>query len=524
MKKHLTMKKRVSLCFSFFLFAGLVTLQGIAGAAVIMPQFDSLPPLAGTVRAPADVAIDQQGRSYIAETNENRVTILTQSGNLVTRLGIAAPISVAVDASGRILVGGRDNGSVSVYAPNLGFLFKLGKGNGEFGKPMDIAVGSAGIVYVVDKTNHSINTYNSSGAKIGTIGSPGNGDGQLNHPISIAIDENAGELIVLDLQQVYDPNTRKMIDGARIQYFDMNGVSLRAYSKFGYNNAGQDWNNGGATTYDITMGQVTRPKQIAVDAMSRVYVTDARLQKVMVYDNYDGFLGTLDNASSPFRIPMGMAMGASGRLYVASLFTKKVEVFGVDVYTAMTATPSAIEFIVVENGAAPPTQAVTVTNQGNAPINLTPEPLDSWVSAAATTATLGATEKGSINIAVDPTGFAPGTYATSIRVDTGAGALETIAVILTVDPKSPNPLQVTGGPLTFTTPEGTTPDFQQVGIESSDPSLWTATVDQLTLISLNKTTGNAPSTVKIYADISSLAVGTHDGGFAYEKRKVLCYK
>ena len=512
MKTCLKLKKRVTIYVSFFLIAGLVSLQGVAGAAVNMPAFDSLAPLAGTIIAPADVAIDQQGRSYVAETNKNRVTILSQSGNLVARLRVAAPVSVAVDA----------NGNVSVFNSGLEFLFKLGNGDGEFGKPMDIAVDSAGIVYVVDNTNHAINTYNSSGARIGSIGSPGSLDGQLHHPVSIAIDENAGEIVVLDLQLVYDPTTKKYIDGARIQYFDMNGVSLRAYSKFGYNNAGQDWNNNGATTYDITMGQVTRPKQVAVDSMSRIYVTDARLQKVMVYDNADGFLGTLDNASSPFRIPMGLAMGASGRLYVASLFTKKVEVFGVDVYTAMAATPSVLEFNVVENDVAPPSQAVTVSNQGNAPINLTAEPQDGWVAAATTTNTLLATESGSINITVDPTGFAPGTYPTSIVVDTGAGALETININLIV---KPNPLQVSDGALTFETSLGTTPEKQLVALSSasveatSSVMSWEASADQ-SWISLDKMDGaTTPDTVKVYVDMSTIDTpDTYTGTITFNQK------
>lgn len=432
MKSCLKLKKRISVYFSFFLLAGLAAMQGVAGAVPVMPEVDFLPALTEPLVEPSAVAIDQQGKVYVAETEPSRVTVFSQSGKATGNVigSVQKPICVAVDGNGRILVGARDKGSVYVFGPDLGFLFKLGNGDGEFGKPRDIAVDASGIIYVVDETNHTVRTFDTNGAETPFINKHGNGSGQLHHPISIAIDENANEVIVLDLQQVKDPKTALMVDGARMQYFTKSGVFLRGYSKYGYNNAGM---SGNQTIYDITKGQVTKPKKIAVDEMSRVYLTDTFLRTVMVYDNYDNYLGNIFNPDSQFQTPMGMAISASGRLYVTSLFAQKVEVFGLDTFTALEADPLELEFNVALNGSAADGQEVTLTNTGNAAINLNISATDAWITYAASTETLVAGETATLTVSVTPEGMDSGAYTGSITVDTGSGATEKITVIMKIE-------------------------------------------------------------------------------------------
>lgn len=517
MKTKSTLTKRVFWCFSLFLLAGFTILQGVAGAVVMPPQFDTLPSLADWVNDPTDVALDQHGNIYIAETNNNRVTVLDQSGKFSGKMiaGIQKPISVAVDGGGQILVGSGANGSVAVFNSNLRFLFKLGNGDNEFGKPMDIAVDPAGRIYVVDMINNAINIYNANGMKTGSIGTPGNGSGQLHHPTSMAIDNTAGEIVVLDHQQILDLTTNKMVDGARIQYFDMNGASLRSFSKYGYNNAGMKMDPVTYqmhTEYDISLGQLTKANQVTVDSQSRIYVTDARLQKVMVYDNNDNWLGAIDNANSPLRIPMGITMGASDRLYVASLYGKQIEVFGVDNYTAMVTTPSIVEFNVVENGSPVSSDVATISNIGNALINWTASTPDSWITIGSASGTLQASGNASLNISADPAGLTPGKHTGSVVIDSGAAATEVITVVLNV---GTNPLQVVPSALSYKTENGTSASIQQLAANSSEGVLsWNVSADQPWIV-LDKSSGVTPATVKVYADASSLDAGEYNGTITF---------
>lgn len=513
MKTTLMLKMRFSLYFSLVLLA-ISASQPVDAAAAVMPQLDRLSPLSDNVSSPTDVALDQQGRIYIAETSKNRITILSQSGRFTGKrlTEVADPVSVAVDAAGRILVGNARNGSVAVFGPDLELLFNLGIGDGEFGNPTDIAIDDTGTIYVVDNSNNSISTYNATGEYTGSIGTPGNEKGQLHHPISITIDANAGEIIVLDHQQVLDNASGKMVGGARIQYFDMDGTVQRAFSKFGYNNAGiiiDPATGRNKSNYDITMGQLTRPNQITVDDKSRIYVTDARMQNVMLYDNNDNFLGAIDSVTSPLRIPLGITFGRSGCLYVTSLLTGKVEVFGIDDFTALFTTPPALEFKVTENSNAPYSKAATIRNVGKAAMNWTAFAPDPWVSLGTTAGTLAAAETSLLDITVNPNGLAVGEYTGSVAVDSGVGATEAIKVILKVEP---NPLRIAPGALSFETTVGTTPSGRQLSINSSLESSmrWDASTDQQ-WITLSKTTGMTPETVRVYTDIASLAPGVHNG-------------
>jgi len=302
----------------------MISFLGTSQAAA-MPFFEALPSLDAQVDKPAAVAVDGAGWVYVVESTGNRLRIFAQGGGQLAEItGLAKPISAAVDGAGRIYVGSAQLGSVTVYDEDRRELFKLGEGNGEFWEPADIDLDASGRVYVTDRAGNTIRIYSSSGQYLQSIGTPATtppaGNGQLWCPASLAIDPASSELVVLDQQQTWDPYARTWIHGARIQFFSMDGAFLRSYEKFGY---------------DQNAGQLIKPAGVAVDSSSRVYVSDSRLQKIMVYDNTNTFLGIIDNSLAPLRTPMGMALSSTGRLYVAAMLAGRVDVFGLDDYEAL---------------------------------------------------------------------------------------------------------------------------------------------------------------------------------------------
>lgn len=476
--------------------AGLFTLAG-TGFAATMATVDPLPSLDGDVAKPTAVAVDGAGRVYVAESLNNRVLILSQSGALLAKLtGPSKPISVAVDTAGRIYVGSALLGNVTVFDNNRNELFKLGGGDQEFGEPTDIDIDVDGLVYVTDKTNDTIRVYDGSGGFLRSIGSPGNGNGQLHQPISLAIDANAldasgqpaPELIVLDQQQLWDSYARTMIDGVRIQFFAMDGTFLRVQTKaiFGY---------------DYNAGQLVKAQQVTVDNASRIYVTDTRLNRILVYNNTDTYLGFIDNEAAPLRTPMGLSLSATGRLYAASLQGGRVNVFGIDNYTAMDILPTALNFTATVNGYLPPPQEATISNSGKTEVAWSVQSDTPWLNLPATEGTLEAAMSGAVTVGAQQDGLEPGTYQGSITVS-APGMQEEVAVTLTV---KDNPLLVDMASLSFTAIEGATPDVQLLNTITAegDPLSWTASADQPWL-TLSKTTGSAPDSVKVYASTASL--------------------
>ena len=444
------------------------------------------------------MAVDGQGRVYVAESMNNRVLIFAQGGSLLAQIpGLAKPISVAVDAAGRIFVGNAWQGNVTVFDSARKELFKLGAGDNEFAEPCDIDIDGSGQVYVTDKDNNTIRVYNAAGQFVKSIGTPGSGNGQLWHPCSLAIDPVSSELVVLDRQQLMDNYAKTMIDGARIQFFSMDGAFKRGYAKFGY---------------DMNGGQLVMPVGVAVDGASRLYVSDARLQKVMVYDNANTLLGMIDNSAAPLRTPLGLAMAASGRLYVSALLAGRVNVFGIGSYAAMGVQPASLSFTATAGGAVPTPQETVISNSGKSDISWSASIDKDWLSLPGTGGVLQPSGTGAVAIGVQHDGLAPGTYQGSVKVS-ATGMEEVVAVTLTV---KANPLQVSPGSLSFTATEGTTPAARTLNVvtSGSEQVNWSASADQGWLF-LPKTAGSGPGAIKVYADASGLGVGSHSGTITF---------
>ncbi|MBU1059228.1 MAG: 6-bladed beta-propeller [Proteobacteria bacterium] len=467
----------------------------------VLPSFVRLSPISAQIQTPTAIALDGAGRLYVAEASVNSVKVFSQSGHFISSLsGLDKPVSIAVDAGGRIFVGNADKGNVAVFDSSFVPLFKLGKGDGEFGLPMDIAIDGVGKVYVVDKENNAVRIYNTSGEFVTMVGTQGSGAGQLHHPVSIAIDTVSNELVILDHQEVYDTWSNAMIDGARLQFFDMSGTLKRDYDMFGY---------------DIAAGELVVPIQVTVDAVSRVYVTDSRLQKVMVYDNQGVFLGQVDSTESPLRTPLGITIGSSNRLYIASLLAHQVEVYGMDHYSVMNAVPAEFSFSAIVGGNPPPPQSLTIYNDGVTTFYWSASAaLESpWASLAIQSGTLEPSAIFSQDVSVTVDGLAAGQYQSSILLANESGVSEKIPLTLTV---LSNPLTVSPDGLFFDVETGTAVPGQELSVATTGDGLlsWHASSDSPWLAP-SKTTGITPDSLRVDVDGSGLAVGTHTGRITF---------
>lgn len=486
--------------------AGMGFTPGGSVQAAILPAYETLPVLDAGVRNPAAVAVDTQGRIYVAETKMNQVRIFSQGGVLVGQIqGLAAPKSVAVDDAGNIYVGCLGQGGqgyVTVLDSSRSFSHKL---EGVFTNPTDIDI-AGGQVYVTDNgygisASGGVWVYNAAGERMNFTSIPAIADsqnvaGEIWHPRSIAIDPVSSEVVILDMKLIPDKyNRNALTDVPRIQFFTMDGTFLRSYDKFGYN---------------LSVGELNSARQLGVDAASRIFVTDSAHNKVLVYDNANTFLGTMDNSKNPLRTPGGLSMSATGRLYVASL--ERVEVFGIENYSSMGVQPAILNFTATEGSDAPALQDASVVNSGKSAITWTAATATEWVSLPATGGTLDPAAAGTVPVAVNHDGLAPGTYQGSVKVTT-PGMEEMVTVNLKVNP---NPLQVNPASLSFAAAEGSTPTAQVVNISNggSEPLSWSAAEDQ-SWLTLSKNAGTAPNSLKVYANTTGLTNGTYNGTITF---------
>jgi sugar lactone lactonase YvrE len=199
-----------------------------------------------------------------------------------------------------------------------------GQGDGQLLSPHGVAVAPDGSIYVADSANYRIVKFNAEGEHLFSFGTwsgaPPNGDsfspnwnppaGTFSDPWGVAVGPD-GSVYVADL-------------GAhRIQKFDANGQPLKTWGGFS--------DTGGRASG--AEGSFWGPRGIAVGPDGRVYVADTGNKRVQVFDADGEFLfqfgggGLLDNNLDE---PVGVAVTDDGALVVADTWNGRVQVFDAD--------------------------------------------------------------------------------------------------------------------------------------------------------------------------------------------------
>jgi len=303
----------------------------------------------GQFNNPLEVAVDNSGSIYVADDYNQRIQKFTTSGSFVTKWGIwgtgdgqfAYPVSVAVDGSGGfVYVADAGNNRVQKFnlsgtflgwwgLDNMGYTGwhnpdsqktgMSGNGDGQFNSPMGIAVDSSGNVYVVEYWNFRIQKFTSTGTFLTKWGgSEGTGDGQFKSPYGIAIDR-LGRAYVADS------------GNHRIQKFTSGGTFLGWWGRDDLGFTG--WHNPGSRgtgTSGSGDGQLYNPTRIAVDGDLNIYVTDdsnRRIQKFTASGIFITKWGSYGTGDGQFNYPSGVAVDSSGYVYVSDRYNSRIQKF-----------------------------------------------------------------------------------------------------------------------------------------------------------------------------------------------------
>ncbi|MEE2928072.1 MAG: 6-bladed beta-propeller [Chloroflexota bacterium] len=207
-------------------------------------------------------------------------------------------------------------GNTAVQPIQFQFLSKWGSqgsGDGQLNFPDGIAVDEAGNVYVADRDNHRVQKFGADGRFLLTWGSEGGGDGQFNNPRAVSVDR-VRNVYVVDQATAGTYGT-----GIRIQKFSSDGRFLLSWGTSGDGD-----------------GQFYNAEGIAVDGAGNVYVTDWGRERVQKFTSNGGFLlylGTEGTGAGrgtgdgQFHNPKGISVDRAGNVYVAETINHRVQVF-----------------------------------------------------------------------------------------------------------------------------------------------------------------------------------------------------
>jgi sugar lactone lactonase YvrE len=245
----------------------------------------------------------------------------------------------------------------------------IGSGPGQFTNPDDLAVDSAGNVYVADTTNNRIQKLAADGTFLSQFGTLGSGAGQLTNPNAVAVDL-AGNAYVADRSN------------HRVMQFDSAGGFVRGWGwsvdsaadGFETCTAGSGCEIGTAVDSATKSGGFFAPHAIAVDAAGNVYVSEfAGDQRVQRFEpapivSYVTGWGSPGSAAGQFARPVGLALDAAPNVFVADRDNSRVQKFtsgGSFLQTIGSLGPGDGQFNVVEDVAVDPDGNLWVAESNN---------------------------------------------------------------------------------------------------------------------------------------------------------------
>ena len=231
----------------------------------------------GTFFEPWGVAVGPDGSVYVTDTWNHRVQKFSRDGRAIKMWGqfgqpspdfpeseyyFWGPRGIAVDSDGRVFVADTGNKRIVVYDKDGNYLTEFGSGGfdpGQFDEPVGVAVGSDGTVYVTDTWNQRIQSFirveTSDGGLFFEPLAQWDVNGwfgqSLDNKPFIAVDGNNHVFIT-------DP------EGYRVIEFTSSGEFVRTWGDFG----------GGIDQFGL-------PSGIAVDPSGFVWVTDPGNNRIM---------------------------------------------------------------------------------------------------------------------------------------------------------------------------------------------------------------------------------------------------
>jgi len=258
---------------------------------------------------------------------------------------IVSPHGIATDSEGRLYVVDSMMKMVIVYSSKENKHYSFPDDDTTLVLPIDVAVHSKGIIFVSDSQEAVVKVFEDHGKRYaGEIGR-----GFLQRPTGIAVNEETGELIVVDTLgseilrydidtfqfkgrfgvegkaqgMLHSPTNVTISSDGNIIVSDTLNFRIQVFSPdYTFQNAFGEPGN--------APGYFSRPKGVASDSDGNIYVVDALFDNVQIFDRNGRHLMAFGGPGyeyGKFWLPSGIFIDSNDRIYVSDTFNKRVQVF-----------------------------------------------------------------------------------------------------------------------------------------------------------------------------------------------------
>jgi tripartite motif-containing protein 71 len=229
--------------------------------------------------APAGLALAPDGTVWVTDRNNDVLRHLSASGQFLGAVGsvgtargaheslrLTEPHGVAVDRAGAVVVANTGADRIDRLSPEgrllaawssptAGLSDESGSETraGSFQRPLAVAVGAGGNIYVANTGRDRIEELNSAGRLVASWGGPGSAPGLFESPDGIAVD-GAGDVFVAD----------GVLD--RVQEFGARGKLLAVWGRSG-----------------TGLGELGEPTGMTVDCRGDLLVADTGNNRVAIF-------------------------------------------------------------------------------------------------------------------------------------------------------------------------------------------------------------------------------------------------
>ncbi len=256
------------------------------------------------------------------------------------------PMAVATDSKGRIFIADPAAKRIHVFdskKKKYRFIESIDKQFLQF--PINIALDDEDNLYIVDGERRRVFSVTHQGKLKRIYGE----NGQFQRPSGIAIDSKRKMLYVAD-PPAHDIKVFSLTDGRQQKSIGKRGVQpgefnfpawlavdaeSRLYVTDSLNGRIQILTPDGKPLSSIgklgdSTGSFSSPKGIALDSEGHLYVTDAGFDNIQIFDKEGRLLlyfGNSGQAAGMFWMPAGVFIDHADRIYIADSYNRRVQIF-----------------------------------------------------------------------------------------------------------------------------------------------------------------------------------------------------